>query len=83
MYVHIYIHGHRSFFGGTRGCKECGGSSMREHKLIRVSLTPQLPPPQQKKKIGRKARNWAACVFLFIYSFYIVKEVCREKEAST
>ena len=35
------------------------------------SLPPQLPlsPPKQIIKIGRKARNCAASVFLFIYSY--------------
>ncbi len=81
MYVSIYTLNHSTtgvhFFWGTKMCKECGGWSMREHKVLPVSEPRSLPLSPAKKKNALKARNCAASVFLFIYSFCIGKEVCR------
>jgi hypothetical protein len=72
-------------FGGARGSKECGGSSMCEHQVLGVSEPYSLPNsrshPQQQRSRARQGIARPVS-FSSIHSFYIGKEVCSRSSVS-
>jgi len=73
MYVYIYILDHSTtvahLFWGTKMCKECGGWSMREHKVLPVSEPHSLPLSPAKKKNNAQGKE-LRCQCLYIHSAF-------------
>jgi len=74
VFIHIYMLG-LAVREGARNAAD--GACTRTRSWESQNLT-HVPTPAltAKKKIAHKARNFAASVFLFIYSFYIGNDEC-------